>query len=165
LTLRISLKEPWPDFMTFYGTTATAAGLVVPKKYVQQVGDDGFRKHPIGAGPYKFVSHSPGVEIVLEAYTGYWRRVPNVKRLVMKSVPEGTTRVAMLKKGEADIAYSLDGEDAENVRRDPFKGLGKPEPLKGSLAGFWSRRVTGEHRLVYEVAGKGEAQQDSASDS
>jgi peptide/nickel transport system substrate-binding protein len=119
LTLRIHLKEPWPDFMTFYGTTATAAGLVVPKKYVQQVGDDGFRKHPIGAGPYKFVSHSPGVEIVLEAYTGYWRRVPNVKRLVMKSVPEGTTRVAMLKKMEADIAFALDGEDAENVRRDP----------------------------------------------
>jgi len=118
LTLRITLKEPWPDFMTFYGTTATAAGFVVPKKYIQQVGEDGFRKHPIGAGPYKFVSHAPGVEIVLEAYTGYWRKVPNVKRLVMKSVPEGTTRVAMLKKGEADIAYALDGEDAENVRRD-----------------------------------------------
>jgi peptide/nickel transport system substrate-binding protein len=119
VTIRFHLKEPWPDFMTFYGTTATAAGLVVPKKYVQQVGDDGFRKHPIGAGPYKFVSHAPGVEVVLEAYPGYWRRVPNVKRLVMKSVPEGTTRVAMLKKGEADIAFALDGEDAENVRRDP----------------------------------------------
>ena len=50
-TIRFLLKEPWPDFMTFYGTTATGAGLVVPKKYVQQVGDDGFRKHPIGAGP------------------------------------------------------------------------------------------------------------------
>ena len=73
LAVRFHLKEPWPDFMTFYGTTATAAGLVVPKKYLQQVGDDGFRKHPIGAGPYKFVSHSPGVEVVLEAYTGYWR--------------------------------------------------------------------------------------------
>jgi peptide/nickel transport system substrate-binding protein len=118
-TIRFHLKEPWPDFMTFYGTTATAAGLVVPKKYVQQVGDEGFRKHPIGAGPYKFASHAPGVEVVLEAYTGYWRRVPNVKRLVMKSVPEGTTRVAMLKRGEADIAFALDGEDAENVRRDP----------------------------------------------
>ena len=57
----------WPDFMTFYGTTATAAGIVVPKKYVTQVGDEGFRKHPIGAGPYKFVSHKPGVEVVLEA--------------------------------------------------------------------------------------------------
>ena len=119
LTIRFRLKEPWPDFMTFYGTTATAAGLVVPKKYVTQVGDDGFRKHPIGAGPYRFVSHQPGVEVVLEAYPGYWRHVPYIKRLVMKSVPETTSRVAMLKNGEADIAYALDGEDALNVKRDP----------------------------------------------
>ena len=61
LTVRFHLKEPWPDFMTFYGTTATAAGLVVPRKYVEQVGDEGFRKQPIGAGPYKFVSHMPGI--------------------------------------------------------------------------------------------------------
>ena len=119
LTVRFRLKTPWPDFMTFYGTSATAAGLVVPKRYLAQVGDEGFRKHPVGAGPYKFVSHQPGVEVVLEAYTGHWRRVPNVKRLIMKSVPEGTTRVAMLKRGEADIAYALDGPEAEDVKRDP----------------------------------------------
>src|SRR6059036_2658417 len=118
LTVRFHLKEPWPDFMTFYGTTATAAGIVVPKKYLIQVGDDGFRKQTIGAGPYRFVSHTPGVEVVLEANPGYWRRVPTVKRLVMKSVPEGTTRVAMLKKGEADMAFLLDGPDAEAVTRD-----------------------------------------------
>jgi peptide/nickel transport system substrate-binding protein len=76
LKVRFHLTEPWPDFMTFYGTTATAAGIVVPRNYVTQVGDDGFRKNPIGAGPYKFVSHKPGVEVVVEAYTGYWRRVP-----------------------------------------------------------------------------------------
>jgi peptide/nickel transport system substrate-binding protein len=119
LTVRFLLKEPWPDFMTFYGTTATAAGLVVPRKYVTQVGDEGFRKHPIGAGPYKFVSHTPGVEIVLEAFAGYWRHVPHVKRLTIKSVPDGTTRAALLKTGEADIAVALDGPDAENVKRDP----------------------------------------------
>jgi peptide/nickel transport system substrate-binding protein len=118
LLVRIHLKEPWPDFMTFYGTTATAAGIVVPKKYLTQVGDEGFAKHPIGAGPYKFVSHNPGVEVVLEANTSYWRKVPNVKKYVMKSVPETTTRVAMLKNGEADLAQALDGEDALNVRRD-----------------------------------------------
>jgi peptide/nickel transport system substrate-binding protein len=118
LTVRFVLKEPWPDFMTFYGTTATAAGIVVPKKYLTQVGDEGFRKHPIGAGPYKFVSHTPGVAVVLEAEPKYWRRVPSVKRLVMKSVPEGTTRVAMLKKGEADMAFLLEGPDAETVTRD-----------------------------------------------
>ncbi|MEI9985681.1 MAG: Txe/YoeB family addiction module toxin [Aliidongia sp.] len=47
----------------------------------------------------------------------------------------------------------------KDARRDPFKGLGKPEPLKGDLAGWWSRRITGEHRLIYRVTGKGEAQQ------
>jgi peptide/nickel transport system substrate-binding protein len=119
LTVRFHLKEPWPDFMTFYGTTATAAGIVVPKKYLTQVGEDGFRKHPIGAGPYRFVSQTPGVEVVLEAYTGYWRRVPSVRRLIMKSVTDGNTRVAMLRTGEADVAYALDGPDAENVKRDP----------------------------------------------
>jgi peptide/nickel transport system substrate-binding protein len=71
LTVRFYLKEPGPDFMTFYGTTATAAGIVVPKKYLTRVGDEGFRKHPIGAGPYKFVSQQPGIEVVLEAYPGY----------------------------------------------------------------------------------------------
>ncbi|MBM4440870.1 MAG: ABC transporter substrate-binding protein [Candidatus Rokubacteria bacterium] len=117
--VRFHLKEPWPDFMTFFGTTASAAGVVVPKKYVTQVGDDGFKKHPIGAGPYKFVSHQPGVEIVLEANTGYWRRVPKVKTLVMKSVPEATTRAVILKSGETDMSFALDGPDAEDIKRDP----------------------------------------------
>src|ERR671919_2150737 len=106
--VRFHLHRPWPDFMTFYGTMATAAGWIVPKQYLEQVGDEGFRKHPIGLGPYKFVSHTPGVELVMEAVESYWRKVPHVKRLVFKSVTEGTTRLAMLKKGEVDVAYDLD---------------------------------------------------------
>ena len=47
----------------------------------------------------------------------------------------------------------------ENIKLDPFKGLGKPEPLKYALDGWWSRRITGEHRLVYRVSGKGKGQQ------
>jgi toxin YoeB len=46
-----------------------------------------------------------------------------------------------------------------DIAREPFKGLGKPEPLRHDLAGWWSRRITGEHRLVYRVSGKGAAQQ------
>jgi toxin YoeB len=46
----------------------------------------------------------------------------------------------------------------DDVRQTPFTGIGKPEPLKGMLAGFWSRRITGEHRLVYAVEGKGKDQ-------
>ena len=118
LVVRFRLKEPWPDFMTFYGTTATAAGIVLPRRYLTQVGDEGFKKQPIGAGPYRLVRQTPGVEVVLEAFPSYWRRVPAVKTLVMKSVPESTTRAVMLKSGEADIAYVLDGPDAEGIQRD-----------------------------------------------
>jgi peptide/nickel transport system substrate-binding protein len=106
--VRFVLHEPRPDFMAFYGTFASGAGWIVPKKYIEHVGPDGFRKHPIGLGPYKYVSSTPGVDLIMEAYEGYWRKMPSVKRLVYKSVPEATTRMAMLKRGEVDLAYLLD---------------------------------------------------------
>jgi peptide/nickel transport system substrate-binding protein len=84
--VRIRLKHPWPDFLTFY-TNATGAGWIVPRKYVEKVGDEGFKKAPVGAGPYKFVSFTPGVELVLEAFEQYWRKPPTVKRLVLRSSP------------------------------------------------------------------------------
>jgi peptide/nickel transport system substrate-binding protein len=65
------------------------------------------------------VSHTPGIELVMEAYEGYWRKMPSVKRLVFKSVPEATTRAAMLKRGEVDIAYLLDPPQALELKRDP----------------------------------------------
>jgi peptide/nickel transport system substrate-binding protein len=115
--VRFVLKEPWPDFMTFYGTSATGAAWIVPKKYVEKVGDDGFKKAPIGAGPYKVVSFNPGVELVMEAYEGYWRKVPSVKRLVFRSMTDETTRAAALKAGELDIVYLLSGPTAQDIKR------------------------------------------------
>ena len=117
--VRFVLREPWPDFMTYYGTLATGAGWVVPKKYFAAVGPDGFKKHPVGLGPYKFVSSTPGIDLVMEANEDYWRKVPSIKRLVYRSVPEATTRLAMLKRGEVDLAYLLDATLAEDVKRDP----------------------------------------------
>jgi peptide/nickel transport system substrate-binding protein len=117
--VRFQLHEPWPDFMTFYGTLVSGAGWIVPKKYVEQVGDDAYRKQPIGLGPYRFVSHTPGVELVMEANESYWRKMPSVKRLIYKMVPEATTRLAMLKRGEVDLAYLLDAPMAQEVKRDP----------------------------------------------
>src|SRR5437868_4225418 len=126
--VRFKLKEPWPDFMVFYAT-ATGAGWIVPKKYVEKVGDDGFKKAPIGAGPYKFVSFTPGIELVLEAFDQYWRKTPSVKRLVLRSIPDEATRLAALKRGEVDIVYSIRGELAEELQRTP--GLS----LKSALGG------------------------------
>jgi peptide/nickel transport system substrate-binding protein len=131
--VRIHLHEPWPDFMTFYGTMVAGHGWIVPKKYTEQVGPDGFKKHPVGLGPYKFVSHTPGIELVLEAFEGYWRTMPAVKRLVFKSVPESNTRVAMLKRGEVDLAYLLEVPQAQEIKRDPSLKVA----FSGGIATFY----------------------------
>ena len=76
-------------------------------------------------------------------------------------------RVHFTDNGWADYRYWCDNDRdvnnrvnqlIEDARRTPFTGLGKPEPLRGNLHGFWSRRITGEHRLVYTIEGKGDAQ-------
>jgi peptide/nickel transport system substrate-binding protein len=131
--VRFHLKAPWPDFMGFYGSPATGAGWIVPKKYLEKVGDDGFKQAPVGAGPFKLASMTPGVEIVLEAHEKYWRKTPKVKRIVMKSVPEGSTRLAMLKRGEAHIAYKTDGPLGEEVKKDPNLDL----VFSGGIATWW----------------------------
>jgi len=116
--VRFRLKEPWPDFLTFY-SSATGAGWIVPKKYVETVGDEGFKKAPIGAGPYRFVSFTPGVELVLEATDQYWRKSPHVKRLVFKAIPDASTRFAALKRGEIDVSYWMTASLGEELRRTP----------------------------------------------
>lgn len=125
--VRFVLKEPWPDFLASYGTSATGAGWIVPRKYVERVGDEGFKKAPIGAGPYRFVSFIAGVELVLEAFPDYWRKTPHVKRLVMRSIPEESTRAAALRTGEVDLVYLLSAPIAEELRRTP--GLRITAPL------------------------------------
>ena len=124
--VRFVLRDPWPDFMLFYGTTASGAGWIVPKKYVEKVGEDGFKKAPIGAGPYRVVSYTPGVELVLEAFDGYWRKAPGIKRLVMRTMTEETTRAAALKRGEVDLAYLFAGAVAEELRKTPGVRLEAP---------------------------------------
>jgi peptide/nickel transport system substrate-binding protein len=93
--------------MTFYGTPATSAALDRAEEVPRARGR---RRLQEGAGrrrPVPFVSFTPGVELSLEAYEGYWRKTPRVKRLVFKSVPDESTRLVMLKRGETDIAYGF----------------------------------------------------------
>src|SRR2546427_3793233 len=150
LLVRFRLKNPWPDFMTFY-TAASGAGWIVPKKYVEKVGDDGFKKAPVGAGPYKFVSFNPGVELVLEAFEGYWRKTPSVKRLVFKVIADESTRLAALKRNEVDVVYSIRGELAEELQRTPGLAL-KPAVIQApqwvSMLDQWDPKSPGHDRRV-----------------
>lgn len=126
--IRFVLHAPWPDFLTFYATPATGAAWIVPQKYLERVGDDGFKKHPVGLGPYRFIRSDPGVELVLEANERYWRKVPSIKRIIFKGVPERPTRLAMLKTGEADIAYLMIGDEAVAIQADPKLRLAQVIP-------------------------------------
>jgi peptide/nickel transport system substrate-binding protein len=126
--IRFVLHQSWPDFLTFYATMATGASWIVPKRYVEQVGDDGFKQKPVGLGPYRFVSMTPGVELVLEANEQYWRQVPSIKRIIIKGIPERPTRLAMLKTGEADIGYLMIGDEAKAIKADPKLRLAQVIP-------------------------------------
>jgi len=148
--VRFRLKNPWPDFMTFY-TAASGAGWIVPKKYVEKVGDEAYKKAPVGAGPYKFVSFSPGVELVMEAFEGYWRKTPSVKRLVFKVITDESTRLAALMRGEIDIVYSIRGELAEELLRTPGLTL-KPAVIQApqwiSMLDQWDPKSPWHDRRV-----------------
>jgi peptide/nickel transport system substrate-binding protein len=126
--VRFVLRSPWPDFMAFYATIATGAAWIVPKKYIEQVGDDAFKQKPVGLGPYRFVRMEPGVELVLEAQERYWRKTPSINRLIFKGIPERTTRLAMLKNGEADLAYLMIGDEASAIQADPKLRLARVIP-------------------------------------
>jgi len=148
--VRFRLKAPWPDFLTFYAS-ATGAGWIVPKKYVERVGDDGYKKAPVGAGPYRFVGFTPGVELTLEAFDQYWRKAPAVKRIVFKVIPDESTRLAALKRGEVDIVYSVRGALAEELQRTPglsLKAPVLPAPFWVYFADQWDPKSPWHDRRV-----------------
>jgi len=118
-TIRFHFKEPFLDFPILLGTgNVSGGGWVVPAKYYEQLGQAGFMQKPIGAGPYKLVSQEPGVRLEFEAFEDYYRPV-HAKQLTMVSVPEATTRLAMLERGEADIIYNVPGELIDRVKNNP----------------------------------------------
>jgi peptide/nickel transport system substrate-binding protein len=126
-TIKFVFKEPFLDFLILYGSPASGAGWIVPKAYYEQVGPNGFKQKPIGAGPYRLVKQQAGNEIELEAFTDYWRKSPNVKTLIMKGVPEATTRLAGIQTGELDVINQMPGELHDTIRKDPNL---RPVPLK-----------------------------------
>ena len=118
-TVRFVFKEPFLDFQVLYGSPASGAGWIIPKNYYQQVGPDGFKQNPVGAGPYKFVRQTGDTEFEFEAVSDYWRKTPNVQTLIIRTIPEDATRLAALQTGEVDIINFVPGPLVETVRANP----------------------------------------------
>jgi peptide/nickel transport system substrate-binding protein len=117
-TIIFHFKEPFVEFMDLYNGNVSGIGWIIPGKYYEKVGPDGFKQHPLGAGPFKLVSQEAGTQMVFEAWDGYWRRAPGVQRLVVKGIRDPASRVAGLETGELDAAYGMTGKLLPRVMKD-----------------------------------------------
>src|SRR5207245_1252733 len=101
----LHFKGPFVDFLDLYSGSGSGIGWIVPRHYYEQVGKDGFKARPMGAGPFKFVSQEAGVQASFEAWDQYWRRAPGVKTINVRGIRDLAARMAGLETGELDIAY------------------------------------------------------------
>jgi peptide/nickel transport system substrate-binding protein len=124
-TLIIHLKQP-AIFLPWNFSCATGTeGMILPKKYFQQVGADGFARAPIGSGPYRVAKNTIGAAIQLEALDHHWRDgIPKYKTVTFMLVPEESTRLAQLRTGEADI-IAVSREKVPEVQAAGFNVFSK----------------------------------------
>jgi peptide/nickel transport system substrate-binding protein len=92
--------------------TVLFGGVVLPPKYVREKGDAYIAKHPVGTGPYKFVSWQKDNQVVLEANKSYWRGAPQFEKLIFKTIPSMADTVAALKAGEVDFTTGMTADAA-----------------------------------------------------
>ncbi len=133
-TVKVFAKDPpyifYPD--AILGTS------MIPKNYFNKVGADTFAKQPIGTGPWHLTKFTPGVSAEFEAFKDYWGTKPAWDNLVLLQVPEESTRIAMLKRGEADI-IGVSSDNAVNLRDSGFQlRQTKASTIPGLfLPGYW----------------------------
>ncbi|HUZ76402.1 MAG TPA: ABC transporter substrate-binding protein [Chloroflexota bacterium] len=124
----LSIREPF------------AQTLIMPKKYFEKVGEDGWQKAPVGSGPYKFVEHVPKTRMTFAANTDYWQPYkPQWQQVIETLVPDESTRIAQLERGDVDIIGAL---SADNLLALKGKGytlqqVGLPGLENISFQGTW----------------------------
>lgn len=99
-TVEFQLKSPDPVLIT---KLAGYGGMIVPPQYIKEKGDDYFNAHPVGTGPFKFVSYEPKVNIKLEAFADHWGGAPKLSELEYRFIAEPSTAVAELQAGRVDL--------------------------------------------------------------
>ena len=95
--------------------------LMASPTAVRKYGDSGFSQHPVGTGPFTFVSQTPGQEIDLVANKRYWRGAPKLDRLVVKALPDPAARTAALLSGEVNMIDYPNPDDVSRLETDGVK--------------------------------------------
>jgi peptide/nickel transport system substrate-binding protein len=117
-TVKMTTKSAYPALLAQLVKLS-----IVPKAYVEKVGDQEFNLKPIGSGPYKLVSWQKGVETDLEASPNYWRIKPPFAKVVFRNVPDASTRIADLKTGKADLVGGVTPDQAANLKNETEIGV------------------------------------------
>ncbi len=114
-TIRVITKVPDPLLLKRMSHNM----FILPSDQVKQKGADVFFQHPIGTGPFKFVSWTRNDRMVLEANESYWGGAPKVQRVILRPVPEIATRIAELQTGNADIITNVPPFLVDKVKESP----------------------------------------------
>ena len=113
-TVKVTTEKPMAALLNNLSNGTIA---ILSEKATTEAGE-GFGQHPIGTGPYKFVSWQSGDKITLEAFPEYWQGTPSIKNVVFKSIVEETNRTIGLETGELDVVYDILGMDKVKLRED-----------------------------------------------
>src|SRR5262245_26639767 len=99
-TVRVVTEKPFPTLLP-----RLAGFAIVPRKHVEKAGDQGFAAAPVGTGPWRFVDWKRDQHIRLEAFDGHWRGKPPFRHLVVRALPDISTRIAELRTGGVDLVF------------------------------------------------------------
>lgn len=112
-TVDFILSQADPVLLT---KLAGYGAMIVPPRYIKEKGDAYFDTHPVGTGPFSFVSYKNGESIKLQAFKGYWGGAPKLANVTYRFIEEPATRVAELQAGRVDIAAAIPVAQAATVK-------------------------------------------------
>ena len=132
LTVDILMAQPDPVILT---KLSGYGAMIVPPDYIEENGEEYFNLHPVGTGPFQFVSYDQGSRLTLEANPDYFEGAPKLDELVFRFIREDSTRLAELQSGAVDILNNLAYSAIPTVEADPdLEIVSVPGPTIYSLA-------------------------------
>ena len=114
-TVDFVMNQPDPVILT---KLSGYGAMIVPPKYIEEVGEEVFDKTPVGTGPFKVVEYTPSVDVKLAKFDDYWGGAPKIDDLTIRFIPEPATRMSELLSGGVDISLNIPTSAIDTVEGD-----------------------------------------------
>ena len=146
-TVRVVTKKPFPTLEN----QLALRGAIVPPKYFREKDGPTLAKTPIGSGPFKFVRWAKDEAITMEANESWWGGAPKIKTLVIRPIPEHTTRVAALQTGEVDVVTNVPPHLVKQVEADAKLYISKAPSVRVIYIWIYTHKYDKEHKVLGPV--------------